>query len=127
MYSQKRKRNMGLFDRLNRKKERVDWGDAYHATPKIYEKPDGSLFGAIALTEGTKTVLPHYPESRYQVDGQPVMEWKLVLVSTSNGTVLGDCVYHVALNRLKPYVLDYNQDTILTRELSLAELENIIG
>ena len=27
---------MGLFDKLKGKKESVDWGDAYHATPKFY-------------------------------------------------------------------------------------------
>lgn len=99
---------MGLFDRLKKKKERVDWEDAYHATPKFYEKPDGSSFGALALTENTKTLLPEHPESRYQVDGRPVSEWKLVLVSTSKSTVLGACEYLTSLNKLKPYVLDCN-------------------
>ena len=35
---------MGLFDKLKGKKESVDWGDAYHATPKFYKKPDGNPF-----------------------------------------------------------------------------------
>ena len=42
--------SMGLFDKLKGKKESVDWSDAYNATPKFYGKPDGSPFGAIALT-----------------------------------------------------------------------------
>ena len=42
---------MGLFDKLKGKKETVDWSNAYTATPKFYGKPDGTPFGAIALTE----------------------------------------------------------------------------
>mgnify|MGYP001624276704 FL=1 len=53
---------MGLFDKLKGKKESVDWSDAYNAVPKFYGKPDGSPFGAIALTEGTKTALPKNPQ-----------------------------------------------------------------
>ena len=47
---------MGLFDKLKGKKETADWSNAYIATPNFYGKPDGTPFGAIALTEGTETV-----------------------------------------------------------------------
>ena len=42
---------MGLFSKLKKEKTAVDWSNAYTATPKFYAKPDGSPFGAIALTE----------------------------------------------------------------------------
>lgn len=45
---------MGLFDRFKGKKT-VDWSAAYTAEPKFYGRPDGTPFGAIALTEGTET------------------------------------------------------------------------
>ena len=44
---------MGLFDRFKGKKT-VDWSAAYTAEPKFYGRPDGTPFGAIALTEGTE-------------------------------------------------------------------------
>ena len=44
---------MGLFSKFKKEKTAVDWSNAYTATPKFYAKPDGSPFGAIALTEGT--------------------------------------------------------------------------
>ena len=114
---------MGLFDKLKAKKENVDWSDAYDATPKFYGKPDGSPFGAIALTEGTKTALPKNPQLEYKVDGKPVTEWKLVLVSTSKDTIIGDSDYFVALKKIEQYSLDTNKNAILVKELSLAELE----
>lgn len=118
---------MGLFDKLKGKKESVDWSDAYNATPKFYEKPDGSPFGAIALTEGTKTVLPKNPQLEYKVDGKLVSEWKLVLISTSKETIIGDTDYFVALKKVEKYSLDTNKNAILVKELSLAELESLRG
>ena len=119
--------NMGLFDKIKGKRESVDWSDAYNATPKFYGKPDGSPFGAIALTEGTKTILPKEPQSEYKVDGKPISEWKLVLVSTSKNTIIGDSDYFVAMKRIEQYSLDTNKNTILVKELSLAELESLRG
>lgn len=118
---------MGLFDKLKGKKESVDQSDAYNATPKFYGKPDGSPFGAIALTEGTKTVLPKNPQLEYKVDGKLVSEWKLVLVSTSKETIIGDTDYFVALKKVEKYSLDTNKNAILVKELSLAELESLRG
>lgn len=118
---------MGLFDKLKGKKESGDWSDAYNATPKFYGKPDGSPFGAIALTEGTKTVLPKNPQAEYKVDGKLVPEWKLVFVSTSKNTIIGDSDYFAALKRIEQYSLDTNKNAVLVKELSLAELESLRG
>lgn len=90
---------MGLFDKLKGKKESVDWSDAYSATPKFYGKPDG----------------------------RSVTEWKLVLVSTSKDTIIGDTNYFVALKKVEQYSLDTNRNAILVKELSLAELESLKG
>ena len=79
---------MGLFDRFKGKKT-VNWSAAYTAEPKFYGRPDGTPFGAIALTEGAETVLPTAPQAAYQVDGQPVAAWRMVIVSTTRGGVIG--------------------------------------
>ncbi len=118
---------MGLFDKLKGKKDIVDWSDACNATPKFYGKPDGSPFGAIALTEGTKTALPKNPQLEYKVDGKSVVEWRLVLVSTSKDTIIGDIDYFYALKKIEQYSLDTNKNAILVKELSLAELESLRG
>ena len=53
---------MNLFHKARAEKPPVDWSRAYFAAPKFYGKPDGAPFGAIALTEGTETVLLKAPQ-----------------------------------------------------------------
>lgn len=118
---------MGLLDKLKRKKENIDWNDAYHATPKFYKKPDGHLFGAIALTEDTKTILPKNPQVEYRVNGKSVADWKLVLVRTSKDTIIGDNDYFTALKIIEQYILDENKNMILVNGLALTELESLKG
>ena len=116
---------MSLFHKARAEKPPVDWSRAYFAAPKFYGKPDGAPFGAIALTEGTETVLPKAPQKEYAVDGKPVADWKIVLVSTTKDCVIGDSDYFCALAKLKNYVQDTNDDAVLIRALSLEELEAI--
>ena len=118
---------MGLFNKFKGKKETVYWSNAYTATPKFYEKPDGTHFGAIALTEGTETVLPKTPQNEYRVDGKVVSEWKLVLVSTTKNTIIGDLDYFTALNNVEKYALDSKKNIVLVKGLSLSELESLRG
>lgn len=118
---------MGLFDKLKGKKEIVDWSNAYVATPKFYGKPDGTPFGAIALTEETETVLPKLPQNEYRVDGKAVSEWKLVLVSTTKDAIIGDVDYFTALKNIEKYSLDSKKESILIRGLTLSELESLRG
>lgn len=111
---------MVFFDKL---KKSVDWNDSYNVAPKFYRKPDGSLFGAIALTEDTKTALPKKSHLEYKVDGKLI----LVLVSTSKETIIGDSDYFAALKIIEQYEysLDANKSAILVKELSLEELESV--
>ena len=115
---------MGLFDRLKGKKT-VDWSAAYTAEPKFYGKPDGTPFGAIALTEGTQTALPTAPQKAYQVDEKPVASWRMVLVSTTRGGVIGDADYFAVLAKAAPYQLDSREDAVLLRGLTAEELEGL--
>ena len=65
---------MSLFSKFKREKASVDWSQAYAAEPKFYRGPDGVPFGAIALTEGTETILPMAPQGirRGRETGIPV-------------------------------------------------------
>lgn len=114
---------MGLFNRLKKEKTSVDWNSAYMAIPQFYTKPDGSFFGAIALTEGTETILPKMPQNKYVIDGKQVTDWKMVLVSTTKDNIIGECDYFIALKKLEKYILDFNENSILIKGLSLHELE----
>ena len=114
---------MGLFDKL-KKKDSSAWDNAYKANPQFYSKDDGSPFGAFALTEGTETILPKSPN--YAVDGNPINEYRIMLVSTTKDAVIGDIDYSTALSKLEDYELDETAETILIRGLSLEELEGLI-
>ena len=118
---------MGLFDKLKGKKEIIDWSNAYVAAPKFYGKPDGTIFGAIALTEGTETVLPKSPQNEYKVDGRTVSEWKMVLISTTKDTIIGDADYFIALKNIETYLLDSKKEAVLVKGLTLSELESLKG
>lgn len=116
---------MVLFSKLKRDTPSVDWSNAYTVTPKFYGKPDGSPFGAIAITEGTETILPKAPQNEYAVDGKQVLDWKIVLVSTTKDSIIGDCDYFRVLKKLEKYSLDSNPNTVLIKGLSLEELESV--
>ena len=116
---------MSLFSKFKKEKPTADWSQAHAAEPKFYRGPDGAPFGAIALTEGTETILPTAPQTKYAVDGSPVSRWRMVLISTTKDAVLGDCEYSLALKKLAPYILDAKDDSVLVKGLSLSQLESI--
>lgn len=118
---------MSLFSKFKKEKNTVDWTQAYAAKPKFYRGSDGAPFGAIALTEGVETILPQTPQRKYAVDGKPVPDWRMVLISTTKDAALGDCDYFAALKKLEPYILDSKDGNVFIKGLSLSELESIMG
>ena len=96
---------MGLFDRFKGKKT-VNWSAAYTAEPKFYGRPDGTPFGAIALTEGAETVLPTAPQAAYQVDGQPVAAWFFAVAFLPLPRAGFTCVRSSAVNSKRSYKLN---------------------
>lgn len=116
---------MGLFDKF-KKKENIDWGNAYVGNPNFYNGKDGKSFGAFALTEDTLTSFPKNPKPLYKVDNTEVDEWKLIFVSTTNNGVLGDMDYYEAINKLMKFVVDENDNNILIKGLSLEELNEVL-
>ncbi len=117
---------MGLFDKF-RKKEKSDIRDsAYRANPHFYAKEDGSPFFFFFLTEGTETILPENP--RYAVNGKEIAEYRLMLVSITKDSVIGDLDYfHEALGKLEEYIIDSNETEILVRGLTLEELQGLLS
>ncbi len=117
---------MSLFSKFKKEKPTADWSQAHTAAPKFYRGPDGVPFGAIALTEGTETILPTAPQTKYAVDGKPVADWRMVLVSTTKDSILGDCEYFSALKKLEMHTLGAKEDSVLIQGLSLSQLESIV-
>lgn len=113
---------MGLFN----KKKKIDvWEDAYKAKPHFYKQSDGSVFGAMSLTEGTKTMFMKQPQIHFQVEGQNISQWRLALISTTNDSMIGDMDYFMALKKLQPYILAEDSNFILVRGLTLDELKSL--
>lgn len=111
---------MGLLSRMKRN---TDWDNAYDATPNFYTSPQGNMFGAFALTEGTDTILPLCPKDRYQVDGKSISDWRVIFVSTSDQTIMFELPYSHAITKLEPYFKDKRADSVLIKGLTLNDLK----
>ena len=104
----------------------ADWEEAYTAAPKMFSMPDGRIFGGLAITEATRTVLPNDPKSKYASEGDDISDWRLVAVSITKNDALGDCDYYNAFAKLEPCIIDSKEDFILIRGLTVKELERLI-
>ncbi len=123
---------MGFFDKLRGKTEApaapaADWEGAFTATAKFYAKEGAPTLGALTLTETVETILPKDPSGMRAPNGQAAGEWKLVLVSITKQTIIGMLPYAVAMEQLKPYLQAERNGQVLTRGLTLAQLEGLLG
>ncbi|OUQ79239.1 hypothetical protein B5E48_06065 [Massilimicrobiota sp. An105] len=113
---------MGLFN----KKKKIDvWDDAYKAKPHFYKQSDGSVFGAMSLTEGVKTMFLKQPQIHFEVEGQRISQWRIALISTTNDSMIGQLDYGTCLKKLQPYILAEDSNFILVRGLTLDELKSL--
>ena len=113
---------MGLF---NKKKKTVNWDDAYKAKPHFYKQSDGSVFGAMSLTEGVKTMFLKQPQIHFEVEGQRISQWRIALIDATNDSMIGDMDYFMALKKLQPYILAEDSNFILVRGLTLDVLKSL--
>ena len=113
---------MGLF---NKKKKTDVWDDAYKAKPHFYKQSDGSVFGAMSLTEGVKTMFLKQPQIHFEVEGQRISQWRIALIDTTNDSMIGQMDYGTCLKKLQPYILAEDSNFILVRGLTLDELKSL--
>ena len=113
---------MGLFN----KKKKIDvWEDAYKAKPHFYKQSDGSVFGAMSLTEGVKTMFLKQPQIHFEVEDQRISQWRIALIDTTNDSMIGQMDYGTCLKKLQPYILAEDSNFILVRGLTLDELKSL--
>lgn len=113
---------MGLFN----KKKKIDvWDDAYKAKPHFYKQSDGSVFGAMSLAEGVKTMFLKQPQIHFEVEGQRISQWRIALIDTTNDSMIGQMDYGTCLKKLQPYILAEDSNFILVRGLTLDELKSL--
>ena len=72
------------------------------------------------------TILPVAPWAKYGLDGKPVRDWKLVLVSTTEQGILGMLDYRKAMDPLRPYLQEERADMVLTQGLTLEQIRGLL-
>ena len=103
-----------------------DWEEAYKPDPKMYSIPDGEIFGGFAITEATRTVLPKDPAVKYAGGKYAASDWRIVFVSLTKDTVMGDSDFYRTLPKLEKFILDSKDDSILIGGLNYKALEKMI-
>ena len=116
---------MKLFNNFQKIDDNI-WGEAFKASPSVYEKPEGDLFGAYALTEEVDTILPKNPKETVMCDGKIINDWQLVLVSTTKDSILMGSDYYELLMKLRQFMIDEDEDAILIKGLSLSQMESLM-
>lgn len=104
------------------------WKEAYQASPKVYEKEDGTLLAGFALTEDCDSLFPVVPEEQWAIKDKTISEWSISLISLTNpkGGVIGQIEYHEAMKRLAPYILVQNGNWVLIRKMTHGELQGLL-
>lgn len=126
---------MGLFGLGKRQPEKEApsqeetvrrWKNAYRASAQIYQKKGSeALLGNCTLTEDVDTLLPLCPQRQQAVNGRPVPEWILSIVSITENRILGQLEYQEAMKRLLPFSLAKSEDCILIRAMTHQELDGL--
>ncbi len=103
------------------------WKDAYSASPRAYERNDGTILMGFALTEDTDSIFPILPEKQWAVQGKTIGEWMITMVSLSRpqGGIIGQMEYHQAMERLEPFILEKNDNLALIRAMTHEELSGL--
>lgn len=117
---------MGLFDRLRGKKGPDVWKDAAKIAPRFYrDNDDGHPIGMFLVHEDRKTMLPRHPQTMYQVSGENVFDWRLLLVSNEAGDLLATLDYFEALGLIEPDALATDANFVLTPTYTTAQLRDL--
>ena len=103
------------------------WKDAYSASPRAYERNDGTILMGFALTEDTDSIFPILPEKQWAVQGKTIGEWMITMVSLGRpqGGIIGQMEYHQAMERLEPFILEKNDNLALIRAMTHEELAGL--
>lgn len=120
---------MGIFDKFKKNEKNNQWekAEVYVANPHFYSDKIGNAFGAFALTEDVLTGLPLNPKDMFLCDGKKIDVWKLMLVSTTKDSFLGDMDYYTALDKLKKYSIGEKDGYMIVQPLILEEQLEVLG
>ena len=117
---------MGLLDKLRGKKEPDVWEDAARLPPRFYrDQEDDHPIGMFLLREDRKTMLPRHPQTMFQVSGEDVYDWRLLLVSTTTDDLIATLDYFEALELIEPDALATDANFVLAPTFTATQLRDI--
>lgn len=108
-----------MFSNLFKKAQQIE--------PNFYEKGD-SFIGVFPLVESSgKVVVPKYPERLYQIDGQAVKEFRLLVMSEATDRVIADYAYRDGLKRLASKVIKETDEAVTLSALTTEDLTRLFA
>lgn len=116
---------MGLIDKLKKTFVKQDWSQGRVAELRVYDDVNGEKYGVVSVNEYVQTILPKIPQKEFRVGDKVVENWKIVFVSRSQDKVVGEMEYSKALEKLKPFTLDYKLNALLIKELTPNDMESL--
>lgn len=118
---------MAIFGGHKKKGNQWEQVEVYVANPHFYSDEKGNIFGAFALSEDVLTGLLLNPKDVFLCDGKKVDVWRLMLVSTTKDSCLGDMDYFTALDKLKKYSIGEKDGYMIVKPLKLEEQLDVLG
>lgn len=117
---------MGFFNfgknKDTKETNHTSWESCHKAQPNMYEK-DGKRYMFFTLKEGVDTVLCLQPAEVYSVDKPEEVEYRLLLLSTTEDTLIGNLPFYKSVRFLKDYVVEDKFPLVLLRGLTLEDMK----
>lgn len=101
--------------------------EVYIANPHFYSDNEGNVFGTFALTEDVLTGLPLNPKDMFLYDNEQISVWKLMMVSTTKDSCIGDMDYYKAIENLKKFSIGEKDEYIIIQPLKLNEQLEVLN
>ena len=117
---------MGFFNfgknKDTKETNHTSWESCHKAQPNMYEK-DGKRYMFFTLKEGVDTVLCLQPAEVYSIDKPEEVEYRLLLLSTTEDTLIGNLPFYKSVRFLKDYVVEDKFPLVLLRGLTLEDMK----
>ena len=110
---------------IEKEEEKKD-DEVVMASVKVCTDKEGYVFGALILNDGVSTGLPIDPKSTFKNNDETIEDWKLFLVNSAENKTIGELEYYEAIEKLRKYSVDENEEDIIIRPLTVEEQEELV-
>ena len=93
--------------------------------PALYEN-GSEILGVFPIHDSNnKILLPKYPENLYQVDGRQVTEFRILIITSDEESVIADLPFREGLRELSSKVAKETDSQIILNPISRSELHQL--